>query len=172
MRKVAVAAFGAALAIAPQARAMDLTSPDVVPGYSIAQPQLRMDCGGGNVSPTLAWSGAPAGTKSFAVTVYDPDAQGGWWHWTAYNIPAGTTGLVRGGVLPAGALAGENDFGDKGYGGPCPPPGSGPHHYQFTVWAMGTAALPLEGATQDKIIGPYIQTHALASASIVATYER
>jgi len=172
MRGIAAAAFGAALAMAPQVHAMDLASPDVVQGYSLAKGQLYPECGGANISPALAWNGAPTGTKSFAVTLYDPDAQGGWWHWVVYNIPADAKGLARGGALPPGALAGENDFGARGSGGACPPPGSGPHHYQLTVWAMTTAILPLEGATQDKIIAPYIQTHALASATITATYER
>jgi Raf kinase inhibitor-like YbhB/YbcL family protein len=170
MKSLVLSAFGVMLAV--HAHGMELTSPDVVAGYSLAKAQLHPDCGGGNLAPALAWSGAPPGTKSFAVTVFDPDSSGGWWHWIAYDIAANTSGLPRGGVLPAGALAGENDFGDKGYGGACPPQGSGAHRYQFTVWAMGSAVLPLEGANDDKIIGAYIQTHALAHAAITATYER
>ena len=84
-------------------------------------------CTGQNVSPAINWSNAPAGTKSFAVTAYDPDAPtgSGWWHWVMYNIPAGTTGLPAGAGngrnAPRGSAQGQTDFGTKGYGGPCPP---------------------------------------------------
>jgi Raf kinase inhibitor-like YbhB/YbcL family protein len=171
LRLAAAAAFGG-FGITFNAFALELSSPDVVQGYSLAQAQVYSECGGANVSPAVSWKGAPPGTKSFAVTLYDPDASGGWWHWLVYNIPANTNDLARGGALPAGALTGENDFGGRSYGGACPPPGSGAHHYRLTVWAMGTSVLPLEGATEDKIIGAYIETHALASASVTATYER
>src|SRR5215211_2435737 len=99
-------------------------------------------CSGANHSPALSWSGAPAGTKSFAVTAYDPDAPtgSGWWHWVMYNIPASATGLAAGAGngrnAPSGSQQGMTDFGTKGYGGPCPPVGSKPHHYQFKVFAL------------------------------------
>src|SRR3954467_13815223 len=101
-------------------------------------------CSGQNISPALNWSNAPAGTKSFAVTAYDPDAPtgSGWWHWVIYNIPASATGLVSDAgsvskkLAPAGSVQGNTDFGTAGFGGACPPPGHGIHHYQFTVFAL------------------------------------
>lgn len=163
----------AACALFPAAgQAMSLTSPDLAEGAKLGRAQIHSECGGSDLAPRLSWSGAPAGTMSFAVTMYDPDARGGWWHWIAYNIPPNARGIGGSAAPPKGTLTGENDFGAKAYGGACPPPGSGPHHYRFTVWAMGTAVLPLEGATEDKMIGAYIEGHALASATITATYER
>jgi len=167
-----LAAVAAVLGCTHGALAMELTSPQIAPGSTLALAQVHSDCGGSNISPALSWSGAPAGTRSFAVTVYDPDASGGWWHWIVYNISAATSGLPAGGPLPAGARAGKNDFGSAGYGGACPPPGSGAHHYQFTVWALGTPTLRVEGAAKGETVGPYLSAHALAHATLVATYER
>src|SRR5271170_1039444 len=114
-----------------------LTSPDISAGGKIAQAQVfsSFGCSGGNISPALTWSGVPAGTRSFALLMHDPDAPtgSGWWHWLVYNIPATATSLPAGAgdphknLLPAGALQGRTDFGTPGYGGPCPPPGK-PHH--------------------------------------------
>lgn len=154
------------------ASAMDLTSPDISPGATLSIAQVYSKCGGQNIAPALKWSSAPQGTRSLAVTMFDPDAHGGWWHWIAYNIPPDTTGLPSGGALPGGARAGTNDFGAKEYDGACPPPGSGPHHYQLTVWALGTPTLPVEGAEEGQTIGPYLSTHALAHATLTAIYER
>jgi Raf kinase inhibitor-like YbhB/YbcL family protein len=160
-----------ALAGTSPVAAMELSSPDIKQGTAIGLPQVYSKCGGGNASPALSWRGAPAGTKSFAITAFDPDAHGGWWHWIVYNIPANVTSMGAG--APPGAFEqGRNDFGNNEYDGPCPPPGSGTHHYEFTVWALGTPTLPTEGATEGKIVGPYLQTHALAHATLTATYER
>jgi len=110
-----------------------------------------MGCNGQNISPALNWSNAPAGTKSFAVTAYDPDAPtgSGWWHWVMYNIPADATGLVAGAGngrnAPRGSQEGRTDFGSKGYGGPCPPAGDKPHHYHFTVFALKVDKLDVPG---------------------------
>ncbi len=119
-----------------------LTSPDVHAGQTIPMKHVfkGMSCTGENISPALSWSNAPKGTKSFAITVYDPDAPtgSGWWHWVVYNIPANVTSLPAGagdpnsGLMLKGAVQGNTDFGTAGYGGPCPPKGDKPHHYHFT----------------------------------------
>src|SRR5919206_706939 len=109
-------------------------------------------CEGKNQSPQLAWSGAPEGTRSFAVTCYDPDAPtgSGFWHWVVVNIPANVTelrldaGNPKAGGLPQGALQTRTDFGAPGYGGPCPPQGAHPHRYFFSVFAVGVEQLPVQ----------------------------
>jgi Raf kinase inhibitor-like YbhB/YbcL family protein len=138
-------------------------------------------CKGANVSPSLAWSNAPAGTKSFAITVYDPDAPtgSGWWHWVMFNIPAGVGSLPAGagdpgsGKAPPGAVQSRTDFGKPGYGGPCPPQGDRPHRYIFTVHALKVDKL--EGADENAsaaMIGFLINANRIAKASIQATYGR
>src|SRR6188472_400747 len=139
-------AAGIAAAGAAQAQSMTLTSPQIKEGATIANEQVfkGFGCTGGNISPALNWSGAPSATKSYAVTMYDPDAPtgSGWWHWVVYNIPATATGLVADAgntaktLAPTGAQEGNTDFGKPGYGGPCPPPGHGPHHYIITAFAL------------------------------------
>ena len=137
-------------------------------------------CTGGNHSPALHWSGAPAGTKSFAVTVYDPDAPtgSGWWHWTVFNIPATVTrlpanaGAADSHTLPAGAVEGRTDFGVSHYGGPCPPLGDKPHHYQVTVYALKIAKLPLDSAASGAMVGYYLHFNTIAKARITGLYGR
>src|SRR3989304_2756237 len=109
----------------------------------------RHTCDGPDVSPMLKWSGAPAGTKSFALICDDPDAPAGTWvHWVIYGIPPDTTDLPEGvppdETLPDGSRQGKNDFGRIGYGGPCPPPGK-PHRYYFKIYALDTAPKPGAG---------------------------
>ena len=166
-RVLAAVALGAALS-ATEASALDLSSPDIAQGAVLRAAQVYSECGGGNVAPALSWSGAPAATKSFALTVFDPDAHGGWWHWIVYDIPAAATSLAQSG----GAQTGRNDFGHKEYDGACPPSGSGTHHYQFTVWAMPTASLAVDAGATGEDIAPYLKAHALTSATLTATYER
>ena len=137
-----------------------------------------MGCTGQNVSPTLNWSGAPAGTKSFAVTAYDPDAPtgSGWWHWVMYNIPADVTGLQAGAGngrnAPRGSQQGNTDFGSKGYGGPCPPVGDKPHHYHFTVYALKVDKLDVPGNATAAMVGFYIHANKLGSAQVTGLYAR
>lgn len=134
-------------------------------------------CKGENVSPALEWKGAPASTKSFAVTVYDPDAPtgSGWWHWTVVNIPANVTKLAEGASgknLPKGAVEGRTDFGKPGYGGACPPVGDKPHRYVFTVHALKTDKLDINSDSSGAMVGYYLGQNALDTASFTINYGR
>ena len=159
-----------------------LTSPDIAAGATIA-PRFVFNsfgCTGDNVSPELRWQGAPAGTKSFAVTVYDPDAPtgSGWWHWVLFNMPAGTNSLPAGAgdgsgsKLPPGSVESRTDFGKPGYGGPCPPQGDRPHRYIFTVHALKTDKLDLAADSPAAMVGFMINANRLGKASFTATYGR
>ena len=137
-------------------------------------------CAGGNKSPHLKWSGAPAGTKSFAVTCYDPDAPtgSGFWHWLVVNIPANVTELAEGAgsgsgdQFSAGGLQTRTDFGAPGYGGPCPPPGDHPHRYLFTVFAVKAETLDVNPDTSAAIVGFNLNFNTLAKAEIMGLYKR
>lgn len=131
-------------------------------------------CRGDNVAPHLQWRGAPAGTRSFAVTVFDPDAPTGhgWWHWFVLDLPASVAELPEGGALPSPAHALRNDFGDAGWGGPCPPPGDRPHRYVFTVYALDVAKLPVAGGASPAAAGKALDAHVLAKAEVTYTYGR
>ncbi|MET4684940.1 YbhB/YbcL family Raf kinase inhibitor-like protein [Brevundimonas faecalis] len=133
----------------------------------------------GDASPQLSWSGAPEGTRSFAVTCYDPDAPtgSGFWHWTVANIPAAVTelaagaGAADGSSLPQGAVQGRTDFGLLGFGGAAPPAGHGPHRYIFTVFAVDVDRLDVTEDNSGAVFGFNLHFHTLAKASITATYE-
>jgi Raf kinase inhibitor-like YbhB/YbcL family protein len=137
-------------------------------------------CEGGDTSPHLAWSGAPAGTKSFAITVYDPDAPtgSGWWHWQLVNIPVSVTQLAKGAGqpnstnAPIGSQHVANDYGMKGFGGACPPKGHGVHRYQFTVHALAVEKLELPENASGALAGYMINANSLATSSIEALYQR
>jgi Raf kinase inhibitor-like YbhB/YbcL family protein len=158
-----------------------LTSDDLHVARPVASAQVfsQMGCNGLNLSPQLSWTGAPTGTKCFAITMYDPDAPtgSGWWHWVVYNIPAAVTSLPTGAgdagstLLPAGAALGNTDFGTRGYGGPCPPPGDGPHRYVVTVFALDAPLTIPTGATAA-YVGFNIRAHTMAKASLTARYGR
>jgi Raf kinase inhibitor-like YbhB/YbcL family protein len=158
-----------------------LESTAVVAGGSFAAEQVYNDfgCRGGNVSLPLRWSGAPSGAKSFAITMYDPDASGGagWWHWAIYDIPAAVTALPPGagnpgGKLPAGAAQGRTDFGFAAYGGPCPPSHDKPHHYVLTLYALGTEHLGLPAGVPAREVDAAAKAHSLAAARFTALYGR
>jgi Raf kinase inhibitor-like YbhB/YbcL family protein len=147
---------------------LKLESADFTAGQPI--PKVH-SCEGKDTLPPLSWSGAPAGTKSFALTVFDPDAPRpqGWVHMGIYDVPASVTRLHAGEPLPGKSV--KNDFGNAGYGGPCPPPGHGPHHYHFTLYALSVAKL--EPAPRDYLdLKAKAQAHALATAELIGTYER
>jgi Raf kinase inhibitor-like YbhB/YbcL family protein len=137
-------------------------------------------CNGGNVSPALKWSGAPAGTKSFAVTVFDPDAptDSGWWHWVVVNIPANVDSLPEaaggqnGQSLPEVAMQIRTDFGAPGYGGACPPAGDKPHRYVFTVYALKSSRLDLPKDASAALASFMIRANELGRARLVATFGR
>ena len=135
-------------------------------------------CTGKNISPQLKWTNAPKNTKSFALTVYDPDAPtgSGWWHWVVYDIPAKVTSLPTGVVvkepLPAGAKQGRNDYGERNFGGACPPQGDRPHHYVFTVHALKVEKLAVPDDASPALIGFMIQSNRLGLARLTATYSR
>jgi Raf kinase inhibitor-like YbhB/YbcL family protein len=177
MKQTMLLAVATAMLVCGGAWAMDVASTNMANGASLALDQVKNGCGGKNISPALSWSGAPPATQSFAVTAFDPDAHGGWWHWTVVDIPAAVqslpTGAGSGGTgLPQDAVQGVNDFGDASYGGACPPPGSGPHHYEFTVWALSAAGVPFAGNAKSEDIAVYLKAHAIAHAQLVAIYQR
>ena len=147
-----------------------LSSNDISDGGVLPDAQVQAK---GNTSPHLRWSGAPEGTKSYAITCYDPDAPtgSGFWHWTVANIPADVTELPAGGPVPAGAVEGRTDFGEPGYGGAAPPPGHGPHRYIFTVFAVDAERLDVTPDNSGAVFGFNLHFHTLAKASITATYE-
>ncbi|MGH6876151.1 MAG: YbhB/YbcL family Raf kinase inhibitor-like protein [Rhizomicrobium sp.] len=157
---------------------MVLTSPDFANGAMLGIAQVNNRCGGQNQSPALRWSGAPESTRSYALTLFDSDANSGrgFWHWLVTDIPTGAAGLSEGAGsgngLPAGAVQEENDFGAAGYGGACPPPGSSPHHYEFTLYALNVATVPIGTETNDSELAAYLKAHALATAKLVGLYKR
>lgn len=156
-----------------------VTSSDLRDGASapIAQVYDKDDCKGENASPQLSWHNAPPGTKSFAVTLFDLDAPGpGWWHWAVAEIPSSVRSLpsnasASGAIKHIGAIEARNDYGETGYGGPCPPPGR-PHRYVLTVFALNTSDLRLGPARHALMFDHEINTSVLAKAQLTVTYGR
>ena len=166
-----------------QASGMKFWSPEIPDGGRFEHRHVLngFGCEGGNQSPALEWSGAPAGTKSFAITCYDPDAPtgSGWWHWVMFDVPGTATKLdanagdPAGGKAPVGAKMSNTDFGKPGYGGPCPPPGHGPHRYVFTLHALKCDALGIDPATSTAaFVGFNLHFNALATASFTLHFGR
>lgn len=182
MRALALAAALCLPATAAMAAGFTVSSPDITNGGTI--PMVHVfnadGCTGGDQSPAISWSGEPAGTKSFAVTIYDPDAPtgSGWWHWTVFNIPSSVhslkenAGAAGSKLLPKGAGEGRTDFGFSHYGGPCPPVGDPPHHYQITVFAVKTAKLPLNAQSSGALVGFLLHFNTLGTARLMGTYGR
>jgi Raf kinase inhibitor-like YbhB/YbcL family protein len=156
-----------------------LTSKDLGGEATKLQEFNGFGCTGDNQSPQLSWKNAPEGTKSFAITMYDPDAPtgSGFWHWVVFDIPANVTELATGtgnkmDLTPKGAIQSITDYGIKGYGGPCPPVGHGFHQYIITVHALKTDKLGLNENTNPAVVGYYLWNNTLAKASIVVYYKR
>jgi Raf kinase inhibitor-like YbhB/YbcL family protein len=168
----AAAALSALLAAgAAQAAAFTLSSPDLKAGRPISAAQYwnEFGCHGQNARPALRWSGAPKGTKSFAVTVYDKDATtgSGFWHWVVYDIPPQTTGIGATG-LPQGAKEGNTDLGKPGYIGPCPPiPRK--HVYRFTVYALDVDKLDVPPNATAPMTGFFLHQHIIGEAVLPVT---
>ena len=166
----------------PSVPSFSVTSSDVSDGAALARPHVSgvMGAGGEDRSPQLSWSGFPEGTRSFAVTVFDPDAPtaSGFWHWAVANIPASVTELPSGAGdkdapdLPEGALQLRNDGGFAGYLGAAPPAGHGPHRYFVVVHAVDTEILDITADTTPAVLGFNLFVHTLARARLVATYEQ
>lgn len=164
------------------ANGFHVTSPQLKDGGKLAVDQVFNDfgCTGKNISPELIWENPPDGTKSFAVTVYDPDAPtgSGWWHWVIFNIHANIrrlpadAGNVNVPLAPKGSIQSTTDFGKPGYGGACPPIGHGPHRYIFSVFALDVESLALDSTTTAALVGFHLNQHALAKAQITALYSR
>jgi Raf kinase inhibitor-like YbhB/YbcL family protein len=173
------AVLAGTLAASAQAEGFRLTSSTIAEGVQMGEDQVfaGFGCTGGNRSPQLSWSGAPEGTRSFALTAYDPDAPtgSGWWHWAVVNIPVSVGGLDEGAsgtaAMPAGAVEMTNDFGVTSFGGACPPPGE-VHRYVFTLYALPVDRLDLPEGASNALAGFMINGSTLGSARITAVYTR
>lgn len=170
--RVAMAAIG--IILSGPASAMSLSSTDIAPGAQIAAAQIYPRCGGQNISPELSWSGAPAATKSFVLTMIDIDVKPSQWsHWIVVDLPPQTTSLARGtATLPTPARAVASNFGDLFYDGPCPPEGSGIHHYKITIWAMPSAATSIVPDAKATDVTALLTGRTLANASLTGWVRR
>ena len=142
-----------------------LTSPSFAEGGAIP---VKFACDGSDLSPALAWSGAPADTAAFALIVDDPDASG-WVHWVVFDLPGGTSGSLPEGVTASLPSQGSTSFGRTGYGGPCPP--SGTHHYLFTLYAL-SAPLGLTGTPTAAEVRSAVPSKLLAQTTLTGLYTR
>ena len=163
----------------PTPTGFTLASNDLADGkFANNQVLNSFGCAGDNVSPELHWSGAPDGTKSFVLTMFDPDAPtgSGFWHWLAFDIPVTTGSLDKGAGLKnaslGGGIQGYNDTATNGYSGPCPPMGDAPHHYIFTLYALPVATLGVPAGTPGGLLGFNARAQATAKATFTATYGR
>lgn len=155
-----------------------LSSDDVGGQFTIKQEFNGFGCVGENVSPSLSWKDAPKETKSFAITIYDPDAPtgSGWWHWVVFNIPKTATGVASGAsalkTLPKGSVESATNYGTSGFGGACPPKGDKDHRYVITLYALNVDKLDLDANANPAYVGFNLNAHALQKSSIVSYYGR
>jgi len=178
MKNVLFVLLGTALWL--QAGSFTLSSGDLEGQLSMKQVFNGFGCSGENISPALAWTDAPKGTKSFAVTLYDPDAPtgSGWWHWIVFNIPATVTSLATDAgnpakaLMPKGAVQSMTSYGKGGFGGACPPAGDRAHRYIFTVYALDVDTLGPDATATPALVGYMLNAHAIAKASMISYYGR
>ena len=187
MHKMTLGAVAVAFSVlaAPVAHAqMKVTSGDISEGAvsSKAMEANVLGCDGSNISPSLTWTGAPAGTKSFAIMIYDPDAPtgSGFWHWIVFNIPVSTTsiptnaGNVKKKLMPKGVIQVRNDYGFTGYGGMCPPKDESTHHYKLTVLAVDEDKLQFtkDANGSNAVVRFELHYHTKDKAELNWTYSR
>ncbi len=166
----------------PQVPEFELTSEDITHQGRLDTAQVSgvMGAGGRDESPQLGWSGFPDGTRSFAVTVYDPDAPtaSGFWHWAVADLPVTTTSLPAGagtegsGLLPDGAVQLRNDAGFAGFLGAAPPEGHGPHHYHVVVHAVDVESLGVPADATPASLGFALFSHTLGRARLIGTFQQ
>jgi Raf kinase inhibitor-like YbhB/YbcL family protein len=170
------------LVAAVNAENFTLSSPTIAPNSVLTQKQVfnGFGCTGKNISPPLKWGAVPKGTKSFALTVYDPDAPtgSGFWHWVLYNIPANTrelpegAGDTTGSLLPKGVIQGRTDFGLTSFGGACPPKGDKPHRYIFTIHALKVEKIEAPADASAALVGFMVHANRIGKTSFTAKYGR
>ena len=160
-----------------------LTSSDIHEGQMLTKDQVfnGFGCTGLNKAPALNWTAVPEGTKSLAITAYDPDAPtgSGWWHWVVFNLPADLKSIPTNygspekvSTLGKEIVSSRTDFGKAGFGGACPPVGDKPHRYIFTVWALIVDHLPLDENSPAAMVGYYLNQNVIKKASLTALYQR
>ncbi len=162
------------------AQGFTLRSTDLNGQLSQDQVLSGFGCKGKNISPQLNWLNPPESTKSFAITVYDPDAPtgSGWWHWIIFDIPPNITSLKAGTgnleskLFPKGSVQSITDFGKAGYGGACPPSGDKAHRYIFTVYALDVEKLGLDAMSSPAMVGFFLNQHSITKASLIAYFSR
>lgn len=157
--------------------AMNLQSTDVTEDTPFPVTEICSRYGGGDISPALAWKGVPAEAQSLAITMYDPDAHGGWWHWQVLDIPVWTAKLAQGAGgphpdLPGNAHQHGNSNGNEKYDGPCPPAGSGRHHYEITLWALDVPIADVDVNAEPADVAAYLDKHAIKTAKLTPVFEK
>jgi Raf kinase inhibitor-like YbhB/YbcL family protein len=177
-----ITALSLSISASAFAGSLTLSSHDIAQGEFMTKAQEfnGFGCTGGNLSPQLKWSNAPKGTKSFAITAYDPDAPtgSGWWHWQVVNIPKNVTEIATGAgiknadVVGQGSMQVDNDYGSKAFGGACPPTGHGVHHYRFTIHALSVEKLDLPENASGALAGYMINANTIESNTIESLYKR
>lgn len=184
LRAFQLSALGVLCAASVSVAAHNLVveSPDMQRGRPLSNAQVfdGFGCTGSNQSPALKWGPLPAGTKSIAITAYDPDAPtgSGWWHWIVYNIRPSQSevttgaGVTGGSALPPGAKMGRNDFGAAAYGGACPPPGAKAHRYVFTVYALKIESIEVPADASAALIGFMLNSNTISKGSLVVKFGR
>ena len=160
------------------AKGLTLKSEDMVGQISINQVFNGFGCSGKNISPQLEWIDAPKETKSFAITVYDPDAPtgSGWWHWIVFDISKDTNEILPNAsvlnILPKSTIQSKTDFGKNEFGGACPPKASKAHSYITTIYALDVDKLGLDKDVNPALVGYMINLHTIEKSSIITYYKR